>query len=418
MKVNKKILVYIVTVLVVLTMLSRTIHQLMLPKVGTATIMRTSLESVFEYDSIISYANIVDIKSNADWVLTDFSVNVGEHFDENRSIAMCDTTAYKLRQLEYKLELEKINNRIDQYTSDKNSMDLIKLNNQLNNELTNLVNLQHEIEIKQKLFDSSVISLSEFEKSKNMLNTIEIKINQLSDEIEYLNENTNKQLEIALLEKSILELKKALIFQGINKNGEFAAQESGVLVSRAPIGDITKGDVVYSYTSDLTSYSARFNVDLKENIYFFVDENVFVETTAKIEGEITKILFNGVISEISKSNDNVEYVIDFDSEQEYDLHSNPAEIRIMRISQVYNYVVPLNAIKRLNGEDVIFVLRKRNGVFGEEYYVQAVTIKIIDRNNTKVAIEGYLNYDDIIVSSTTKSLINRMEVKRSSVYEN
>ena len=66
----------------------------------------------------------------------------------------------------------------------------------------------------------------------------------------------------------------------------------------------------------------------------------------------------------------------------------------------YDYVVPLSAVTQsTGGEYVLYAVLTRDGLFGEEQYVQAVTVKKQAKNSLSMAVAGdglYMNMELIV----------------------
>lgn len=69
----------------------------------------------------------------------------------------------------------------------------------------------------------------------------------------------------------------------------------------------------------------------------------------------------------------------------------------------YEYCVSLFALHKEETRNYVYVLKTREGILGEEYYVEEVNVKILDQNDDWAAIEsGAIDKDSQIITSADK----------------
>lgn len=54
----------------------------------------------------------------------------------------------------------------------------------------------------------------------------------------------------------------------------------------------------------------------------------------------------------------------------------------------------------------VYVVKERDGILGMEYYAEQVNVRVLDSNENWVAVEGPLDSDSRILSSSTKAVVN------------
>ena len=64
------------------------------------------------------------------------------------------------------------------------------------------------------------------------------------------------------------------------------------------------------------------------------------------------------------------------------------------------------AVHTENTRSFVYVLKEREGILGAEYYVEQVTVRIQDENESWVAVEGALDANSRIITSSTKEIKN------------
>ena len=74
-------------------------------------------------------------------------------------------------------------------------------------------------------------------------------------------------------------------------------------------------------------------------------------------------------------------------------------------SQSYPLTIPAKAVYTDNGISYVFVLRKQQGILGEELAASRVNVNVLDKNNKFASIEeGTIDADTEIIVDTTKAL--------------
>lgn len=68
--------------------------------------------------------------------------------------------------------------------------------------------------------------------------------------------------------------------------------------------------------------------------------------------------------------------------------------------------IPPLAVNTLETRSWVYVVKEREGILGMEYYVEEVDVKIKDRNESWVAVEGALDSESKILLSSTKAVKN------------
>lgn len=78
--------------------------------------------------------------------------------------------------------------------------------------------------------------------------------------------------------------------------------------------------------------------------------------------------------------------------------------------------VPSQVVYKSENRSYVYVLKEREGILGEEYYVEEVTVRVLDENERWTALEeGSIGQDAQIIVSASKEIKNGDTVRWSSV---
>lgn len=82
------------------------------------------------------------------------------------------------------------------------------------------------------------------------------------------------------------------------------------------------------------------------------------------------------------------------------------ELTLTKQSDVYNTVVPLNALHQNDvGGYYICIAEEREGILGTEWYASEVTVRVLDSNSSYAAVEGVgINAESQVIVMTTKAV--------------
>ena len=213
--------------------------------------------------------------------------------------------------------------------------------------------------------------------------------------------------EDSLLEVSRLELadlqEDLSRFQEIkDAGGEIRAKQSGLVTD------------IYISTGGRTSDSA---------VMLFADDDVPCRFRAVISLEQKKYI--GLNDEVSLrldgSGKDWDVTIDYLAESNtmpgtYEVYMNLPEgtgipglsgrmSRSEKGEKHYCCVTP-TAVHKEDIRSYVYVVRERDGILGKEYYAEQVNVRIQDQNDYWVAVEGALDSDSIIISTSTKEVKN------------
>ena len=72
----------------------------------------------------------------------------------------------------------------------------------------------------------------------------------------------------------------------------------------------------------------------------------------------------------------------------------------------YPNCLPPTAVHTVNTRSYVYVVKEREGILGMEYYVEELNVKILDENESWVAVEGALDSESQVITSATKEVQN------------
>lgn len=71
------------------------------------------------------------------------------------------------------------------------------------------------------------------------------------------------------------------------------------------------------------------------------------------------------------------------------------------------------AVNTVDNRSFVYVVKEREGILGMEYYVEQLSVKIADQNDSWVALDAALDKEDMILNSSTQEVKNGTIVRLS-----
>ena len=72
----------------------------------------------------------------------------------------------------------------------------------------------------------------------------------------------------------------------------------------------------------------------------------------------------------------------------------------------HSVCVTPQAVHKVDVQSYVYVVKERDGILGKEYYAEQVKVRILDENDSWVAVEGALDKESVIITSSTKEVGN------------
>ena len=247
----------------------------------------------------------------------------------------------------------------------------------------------------------------------------DLDILRLQDSLDALDESmkeTKTQAGRRALQRNINEITAQLALATKQKEryqyptgGEVYAEADGIIADLA-IGEGTSpsfGEVLVSIYSEGSPLTAHFSLPIKDGADFAVGDSVSVAYyTTLDDGEVIRETKPSRINsrELSGDGKNWEYSASVMLYEGVPLMD--AEISFGNIDgEKFDMVAPVSSVISLSRDPFVFVLNKRNGRFGDEYYVTKVDVTVQASNPFLAALDStYLSPGMEIIVYTSMPL--------------
>lgn len=222
-------------------------------------------------------------------------------------------------------------------------------------------------------------------------------------------ENEDAALEVNQMELADLRSDLSLYQEIKNGNGEIKAGRGGMVTD------------IYITTGGRTSDSA---------VMLLADDSVPCQFKTTLTQEQKKYVgLNDTVSlKLDGSSREKEAVIDYLAESStapgsYDVYINLPEgtgvpgmsgtMSHTETGEKHSCCVTPAAVNTVDNRSFVYVVKEREGILGMEYYVEQLSVKIADQNDSWVALEAALDKEDMILNSSTQEVKNGTIVRLS-----
>ena len=215
-------------------------------------------------------------------------------------------------------------------------------------------------------------------------------------------ENEDSSLEVSRMELTALQEDLSCFQEIRDAEGQIRTKRGGVVTDiYLSIGGRTSDSALILLADD--SVPCRFKAVISQDQKKYVGLNDTV--SLKLDG----------------SSAEKEAVVDYLAESSfmagsYELYINlPEGMGVPGLSgtmsrsekgEKYFCCIKPEAVHRDNIRSYVYVVKERQGILGKEYYAEQIGVSILDENDNWVAVEGALDNDSLIISSSTKEVKN------------
>ena len=338
------------------------------------------------------------------------------YFRENQSAAL-SYDQYLIQYNQMLLELKRLENDLDNYIASYEPLDVTvyekAFNQSLNavkeasdnlSKVTETYAAESEIRLRlneaQKRYDDAV---KQYEESIRTLEKMEAAAK--AEQQVYTQTVNEKKAGIQLATLELEQMKKYM-----PRDGRITAPTDATV--RAV--NIQKGQacspqqMLFELIDDNSMLSVQWMLNPEKAELLGIGDDV----TFRIRGEKTGVLKGKVNKkEFASQNGLYIYSSDIPAGSGAIMEGMAAEIYASRTRSEYELIVPTSSISNQGGIDCVFVLKERNGALGQEYYVEAVQVSVIEQDDFNSAVSGAIGAQDKVISMSTKALTDGAQVR-------
>lgn len=221
-------------------------------------------------------------------------------------------------------------------------------------------------------------------------------------------ESVDAALSLYRIELEAVQKDLSVYQEIIDQEGIIRAPNSGTITDVfVSVGGRVPDTASVLMTDDTVPFQLKVILDQEQKQYVGLGDMV----TLKLDGSMTRI--DGVVNYLFESSS---------LPGRYETYVNlPEDVGSPGLSgtlvhaetgEKYSCCIPALALHSMNNRSYVYVLRQREGILGMEYYVEELTVKVLDQNSDWVAIgEGVLDAESKVILSSDKEITKGQTVR-------
>lgn len=421
--------IILIIVIILLTFLSKTINNLLMPKVTTVQFVKGSLQESFEAEGTVELLEKSRVISAGTWKVEEVAVKADQQVKKGDVLAVINERDIRidLKTLDY--EIIKLENDLQSYKENFKPIRLSDYERELQLAEKEIDAAKKHFDVTKEMYDAGIETKKNLEDAQDSYNN---KLYQYQSKGELLedkkreNQYAQDEFDRTVKEKAAdLELKKMIYekkCENITGDGRIISDMDGLItaVNVQPGMSTSINQVMFEITEISSPYRVTWLLNAEKASSYAVGD----EVTIQIEGEVieedkavfkteyVKTIIAG--KEFIADSDKYKYWADI-PRGEYGVkveakEGQKAEVRAVKSSETYDFLLPKSGITEIQGNYYIYEMKKRRGALGDEDYVVQAEVNILDEDDFYVAISGFYRSDDRVVVNTTKPLSDGVKV--------
>lgn len=421
--------VVLIFVVILLTFLSRTISNLLMPNVTAVKHVKGSLQDKFDTEGAIEYAEKHKINAEGSWKVKEVKVIPNQQIRKGELLAVIDNSDIQMDIKSREFELMKLENAIQNFKDSYKPIRLSDYEKELQLAQKEMDKAKKDFEIVKQLYEAGNESKKNVEAAEDVYNNKQYiyysKKNALEDKVQESimeQDKYNRALNEKMAELEFKKMELAKYRENIPEDGMIVSDMDGIIAALGiEVGMSTaKNQTLFEIVKMPCSYRAVWYLDAESSSKFKINDEVIIEAMGEVIENNNKTINNLLFAEkitgkvFHAASGRYKFWADITNEDNSKIiflnEGQSAMVRSVVNSPIYEYLLPKSCIVQVQGKDCIFVVGKRQGALGEEYYVEQREVKILEKDDSNVAVDCYFKKNDVVVYSTSKPLRDMMQV--------
>ena len=216
-----------------------------------------------------------------------------------------------------------------------------------------------------------------------------------------LPEATASDLDVANLEKAGLSEQLSVFQQILDQQGVVRAPFGGIITEiSAGVGDRVPDTAVLLISDESLPCQLKVILDQEQKKYISLEDKLSVNIEGK-KGELEKEA--DYLSESKNAPEKYEALITLP--EGTGIPGMSGSISRTETGEKHRLCIPVGAISTKDDRSSVFVLKEREGILGQEYYIDEVNVRVLDKNDNWAALDaGVIDQDSQIILSSTREI--------------
>lgn len=407
-----------ISIILLLTFFSKTINNFLLPVVEVENAYSGTLENEITAQGEVSPLNTETINSYGAWKIKQLKVKEGDSVKKGDILAVIDSGDSELEIKKMELNIIKLKDDLKLYKNKANTSTIDSLKDDLETAKIAIDKAEKKLQEQKALYSYDAVTKESVEQAEEVLDTAkrdyeskQKALKQKEEELKKEGEDfqTNVSQKEHELEVGRLELEN--LKNNLPKNGVIKSPVTGTIKSVSiengstassgqKLFEIIRNEAGYCVKWTLNSEAAG-QINKKDSVTFKISEPESMELTSIVEGK-----------KYSAESGAYEYSASLKDKKGQLEIGQKVDVLAKKSSKQYQMLVPNGSVIEEGGKKCIYLLKTKDGIMGEEQYVEKLEVNVIESDDFDSAIEGGgITSDDKIVVTSSKALSDKVQVK-------
>ena len=217
-----------------------------------------------------------------------------------------------------------------------------------------------------------------------------------------LPENEDATLEVNRLELARLQEDLARFQEIKDAEGQIRADQGGLVTDiYINIGGRTSDSAVMLLADDSVPCQFKAVISQEQKKYVGLDDQVALKLDGSSREKDATVDYLSESSSVPGI-----YDIYIDLPEGTGVPGLSGTMSRSESGEKYPVCVTPQAVHKVDVQSYVYVVKERDGILGKEYYAEQIKVRILDENDSWVAVEGALDNESVIITSATKEVGN------------
>lgn len=419
----KKVIIGFVAFLgfmVICTLISKSVYAYRLPMVSTCVPESKYIEHKVEAQGIVEAGGEKTVTYLAGLRIDSVLVHVGDRVEEGDALFQVDLEDLKELMEEKKNEMSKVSLQINAILENqaieqqKREVELARAredydttsrlqDTQVGRAMESYVQAENDLEENggEEALKDALQNAAYGEADAKAARDEAVKQAQRKVEDLLWPEEITIELETARLEQTVLSEKLQEYQKVLDNQGVVTAPFGGVVTKIAVgAGERIPDTSVLLLSDESLPCQLKILLDKEQKKYISLGDQVLVSLEGKSKELEEKVDYLAA-SELSPE----KYEAFITLPEGTGIPGLPGTVSRSESGEKYRLCIPTVAVHSENNRNYVYVLKEREGILGQEYYVDEINVSVIDKNDNWAAIEeGTVDKESKIILSATKEV--------------
>ncbi len=416
----RKIGLIFLGVVLTLTFFSKTINSFLLPEVECAAPVSGYLSWTVYSSGEARAVDRVKVFAHGNWSVKDVMVDTSYEVTKGFDLAVIDEEDIKLSVMALEVELLRMKNELESYKNAYEEIDIsayeedVQLaGRQVQREEENYLSVKELYESGAESYRNLKDAETRLEDAKAAYGRKIAALNKEKEKNAKLKDEYDRNIRLKEMEIELKTLEYQRLTADMPEGGIIKSPIDGVVrsVNVEKGSECMPGQTMFELTAKDSQFTVQFKLNAEKAELLKEGNRVELE----MEGDRDAQLYGYVLrKEILQGERMYLYTSNIVSSDQLSRIQDGQTVKVSsnKGSEAFHFIVPNSSIIELGDRYFVFVLKKRDGILGEEYYVSRQEVRLLERDALRSAISS-LESGVQVVTFSSKVLEDGMQVRLS-----